>query len=230
MDLTPGPSPVEREAMLGPDRRWKSLTASLITASIFDAERLKLVACLLLADYTYISSGDYIATLEFEFVETWSLQRGAEYEASHARMKKEHDTLQRRRLPTVEEKERYNELHPLIGFTQYLIDPQGRFHPSGQKVNTFLASDLRIAEIKAILRTEIKDVPYLMCAPTYRDAFVFRSGSGSIVSTLNVCLSCLHMEASRFKVNGDWATYEALKQFFVRNGHDVEDPGKPVFF
>ncbi len=170
-------------------------------------------------EHSFISSVDYINSLEFDHVESWSFQRGADHETYWVRIAKEQDALLRKRDRNAAEEERLAEL-----LTPHLIDAQGRFHPSSRKVNTFGPSDPRIAEIRDILGTEIKNVPMTRCLHVYRDALVFMNGSRAIVSTLNVCLGCLQMGTRMFElVNADETTYEALRQFFIRNGHDVED-------
>ena len=91
---------------------------------------------------------------------------------------------------------------------------------------TYLSStDAKIETLKSILRTEIIDIPSWLCAPKYRDAFVFYNKDNKIVSVLNVCLSCQYMETTKFNhINGDWRTYDLLKRFFIDIGHEVENP------
>lgn len=183
--------------------------------------------------YKYISSIDYINSLTFGYVETYSFQRGTDYEENLQLTRPEYDRLkvrkEKRDSLTEAEEIRFSELHALLGFTQYLVNDKGQFHPSSKKTNTFQQGDPIINRLTSILRTEIKDIPMWMCAPTYRDAFVFRNNSGNIVSVLNVCLSCQYMETKMFNhINGDYETYDLLKRFFIDIGHDVEEPNKFV--
>jgi hypothetical protein len=180
--------------------------------------------------YTYIHSTDFINDLTFDYAETYSFQRGTEYELQQNIFDKEYDKLKSRKSKlndlTVEEEEKFITLDKLCGFTQYLIDDENRFHYSSTKTNTFTSTDSKIGLLKTILRTEIKDIPSLMCAPTYRDAFVFYNHEDKIVSVLNVCLSCQYMETKKFNhINGDYKTYDLLKRFFIDIGHEVENPG-----
>lgn len=179
--------------------------------------------------YTYISSTDFISDLTFAYVETYSFQRGTEYELQQKIFNKEYDKLKTRNSKfndlTIEEEERFLVLDKLCGFTQYLLDDTNQFHYSSKKTNTFGSTDAKIEMLKNILSTEIIDIPSWMCAPTYRDAFVFYNNENKIVSVLNVCLSCQYMETTKFNhINGDWKTYDLLKRFFIEIGHKVEDP------
>lgn len=179
--------------------------------------------------YKYTDSKDFIDNLDFESIETYSLQRGIEFETENERQENEYEKLQNIRESkiklTIEENKQYLELDKLLGFTQYLINDEGKLHYSSKKLNTFNKGDERIDELKNILRTQVKEIPMLMCAPTYRDAFIFLDGKGKFVTSLNVCLGCYIMETRIFDhINADFETYDLLKKFFVGIGHDVEDP------
>jgi hypothetical protein len=181
-----------------------------------------------MTQYTYISSIEYINNLAFDYVETYSFQRGTDFEESNTTSRPEYEKLKVRKdkhndLTDLEEK-RFLELQDLFGVTQYLINSKGQFHPSGKKTHTFKSTDPQIDRLKNILRTEIKDVPAWICAPIYRDAIVFYDKSNHIVSTLNVCLSCEYMETKMFShINGDNKIYDLLRQYFIDLGHKIED-------
>ena len=166
--------------------------------------------------------------MTFDYVETYSFQRGTEFEESIKTSRPEYEKLKARKdkrndLTALEEK-RFLELNDLYGFTQYLINDKGQFHPSSTKTHTFKSTDPQIDRLKDILRTEIKDIPSWMCAPMYRDAIVFYDTLNRIVSTLNVCLSCEYMETKMLShINGDNKTYDLLRQYFIDLGHKIED-------
>ena len=179
--------------------------------------------------YTYIASTDFINNLTFYYVETYSFQRGIEFEKNQKLIRPEYESLKLRKenqnkLTPLDE-ERLSELHGRLEFTQYLLNDKGQFHPSSKKTNSFNLDNPIIDRLKNILRTEIIDIPIWLCAPTYRDAIVFYDNNHKIVSTLNVCLSCKYMETKMFDhINGDYRTYDLLKRFFIDIGHEVEDP------
>ena len=179
--------------------------------------------------YTYISSTDFINNLTFDYVETYSFQRGQEFEENKKLIQVEYDTLKTRKEKSdnlsTDEEERFSILNGLLGFTQYLINDKGQFHPSSKKKNVFSKEDPNVDRIKNILRTKINDIPRWLCAPVYRDALVFYKSDKTIVSTLNICLSCQYMETKMFDhINGDYETYDLFKRFFIDIGHEVEDP------
>lgn len=178
--------------------------------------------------YTYISSTDFVKSLTFDYVETYSFQRGTEFEENKKLAQAEYDRLKIRKETldnlSFDEEQSFVNLNGLLRHTQYLINDKGQFHSSSKKTNTFSQGDLKIDKIKNILLTEINDIPRWLCSPVYRDALVFYSSDRKIVSTLNICLSCQYMETKMFDhINGDYKTYDLFKRFFIDIGHDIED-------
>lgn len=181
-----------------------------------------------MSPYTYTPSTDFITTLTFDYVETYSFQRGAEFEKSRKEMQNEFGKLKARKEKcnnlTETEEERYVELNSLVSFTQYLLNDKGQFHPSAQKINNFRSNDPNIDRIKSILLTEVIDIPQWLCGPVYRDAIVFYDKDNTIITALNICLSCQFMETKMFNhIDGDFKTYDLFKSFFIDIGHEVEE-------
>lgn len=179
--------------------------------------------------YTYTSSIDYINNLLFDYVETWSFQRGKAFEENEELLRAEYDKLrvrkEKRNNLSPDEERRFEELQALVGTVPYIVMDDGSFHPSAQKIKTFRQNDPMIARIRRMLQTDIVEVPRWMCGPVYRDALVFYDEDGQIVSTLNICLECQYMETSGFNhIEGDYVTYDLLKRFFIEIGHEVEEP------
>lgn len=177
--------------------------------------------------YKYISSIDYINSLEFDYIETYSFQRGIAFEETLKLLKPEYARLkvrrERRNNLSETEEVRFLELNGLLGFTQYLMNDKGQFHPSCIRVSTFKNNDPEVTRLTSILCTEIVETESWLCAPMYRDAVVFYNKSAEIVSVLNVCLSCNYMETEMFNhITGDSKTYDLLKAFFLEIGDDVE--------
>lgn len=177
--------------------------------------------------YTYISSVEFVDSLTFDFLETFSFQRGEEYKSILKGLSSEFGRLKAKKhwnglLPVVEDA-RYSELDDLVSFSQYLITKQGQFHPSAQKTGSFGRSDPMTSRLLEILKTNVNEVVMALCAPVYRDGIVFYNKEMEIVAVLNVCLSCQYMETSMFNhVNADSKAYEQLRQFFTDIGHNVE--------
>lgn len=179
--------------------------------------------------YQYTDAADYISRLKFEYIETYSLQRGAGYDEQYRKQSEEYMRLSTLKANGEElfpdEEATFRELLPLVGRTQYLIDENSAFHPSCNKINTFQHDDKKADLLKQILRIPVVEKPLFLCAPVYRDAVVFYDVAGKIVSSLNVCLECMYMETAPFHhLNGDYETYDLLKRFFIGVGHEVENP------
>lgn len=176
--------------------------------------------------YTYTNSPDYIKQLKFDYIETYSFQRGSEFEAYHAADTKEYFALQARKAKHVltgEQEERYK-LLKILNTTQYLIGADGGFHPSSIKTHTFKRTENKVDELMGILSIEPVDVPAWLCAPVYRDAIVFYDSDRRIISTLNICLGCQYMGTRLFsEINADAKVYVLLKKFFAELGHEIED-------
>lgn len=175
---------------------------------------------------TYTSSIDYINNLEFDYLETYSLQRGEKYGGRiiNDPEYKEFQSLKKKKELSESQILRLEQLNKFYGYTQYLIDSDGMFHPSAEKTGTYKIDNVIIEKLKFILNTPIKEVPSWMCAPVYRDAIVFYNSDNKIVSTLNVCLSCEYMETKMSNyINGDVKTYTLMREFFTELGHGVEE-------
>jgi len=80
-------------------------------------------------NYTYTPSGEYIGNLTFAYLETYSFQRGREFEENLKLTTPEYGRLktrkERRNNLSPAEEVRFLELHGLLGFTQYIINDRG---------------------------------------------------------------------------------------------------------
>lgn len=174
--------------------------------------------------YIEKSSIEYINELKFDYFETYSFQRGTEFEFLQEKLETEFEVLENRfNLLTNEELERFNELEKLVNFTQYILDSNHKFHYSAVKKNTFDVKSVQAEELIIILQTTINEISDWMCAPMYRDAIIFYNKEHKIVSSLNICLSCEWIEIYHGnQILADVKTYEKLRHFFIHIGHDVE--------
>jgi hypothetical protein len=175
----------------------------------------------------YPSSADFINNLAFDYIETYSLLRGAEYEENEQRLRDEYDQLRVKKNTntlTSGEEERFYALQDQLVRQHYLINASGQFHFSSKKTNTFSGNDPIVERLKQILNTEVREMPRFLCEAIYRDAVVFYNNKQEIVSVLNVCLGCNHMAGKSGPISADYETYDLLKRFFLDMGHDVEKP------
>ncbi|SEO57894.1 hypothetical protein [Mucilaginibacter sp. OK283] len=177
---------------------------------------------------TYISSPDYVNSLTFDYIETYSFQRGGDYQVRLNVILPELEALKTRsesETLTSGEAERYthlNNVYHKVG--SYIINEDGQFHQSAIKTNTFKRESPEVDRLITILNIPAVNIPYWMCAPVYRDAVVFYDKDGNIISTLNVCLGCEYMAIQPSEeIHTDAEAYRLIKQFFIDLGHQVQD-------
>jgi len=175
------------------------------------------------ASYTYQTSSDFINKLEFDYIETYSFQRGAAFDADIHSYRSLADKAKLNALSTYEK----TDLSILIekGMVQHLVCEDGKLHPSREKTHCFNKTDAITEQIINLLKIEAIDVPMWMCTPFYRDAVIFYDNNGVIVAALNICFSCEYMALGNYfqRVDADQKTYRLFRQLFVELGHQIED-------
>ncbi|MFN8283675.1 MAG: hypothetical protein U0U67_10700 [Chitinophagales bacterium] len=169
-----------------------------------------------------ITSEQYIDSLCFEYIETYSLLRGNDYQNKIDLMEIEYKKLEQTNTLNQSDSKRFSELDQLLNYTQYLIDLNGEFHFSSIKTNTFYKGDKEIETLKTILKIKAINIVDWMCAPEFRDAIVFYDSNHKIVSCLNICLSCDVLEADKTNIQADQETFLQLRKFLTEYGHDIE--------
>ncbi len=174
---------------------------------------------------THTSSSIFISSLDFDYIETYSFQRGEDYEVKY---KNEYEKLREKKQKndlTINEQERFEKLNNLLyGVNKFLIDSCGHFHFSSQKISTHKKNNDAVNDLIDALNIQITEKHDWMCAPFYRDAIVFYTNDNKMVCTLNVCLSCEHMQLDlNNHIDGDYKTYKLLRKFFVDCGHQIEN-------
>lgn len=175
------------------------------------------------------TSADYINELTFDYVEAYSFRRGEAYDA----LKAEYEQFQIKKRQdeklNSDESERYSALERLLIYKQFIIDKNGQFHPYSIKTHTFQHDHPTVDRIKEILRTEIEQSLAMLCEHIYREALVFYNSNHEVVSTLNICLSCLDLHSStQPNIKADYKTFDYLKRLFLELGHHVENPAYSV--
>ncbi|MEH1006895.1 MULTISPECIES: hypothetical protein [unclassified Winogradskyella] len=174
-------------------------------------------------NYTYKKSSEFIENIDFEYFETYSLQRGEKFEGKIKSLESEFANIKSKNGGNKTQKNRLSELNELLNFTQVIINEKGQFHFSAEKINRIEKTDSKSKRLIEILKTEIKDIPNWMCAPIYRDAILFYDKNENLVQQLNICLSCEYMETELFNhINADFKTYELMREFLIEIGHKIE--------
>ncbi len=174
-----------------------------------------------------MESKEFLENLDFEYIETYSLLRGDKFQKKYNTLRNEFNTLsakRKRKALDLNDENKYNEIDKQINYTQYLINLDGIFHFSSEKISTIKKTDIRFKELQLIFDTEVTNKNDWMCAPIYRDALIFYNLKNEIVKILNICLSCEYMETeNKLNLKADTKTYDELKAFFIRIGHQIEN-------
>ncbi|MBW8685314.1 hypothetical protein K1Y79_13335 [Chitinophaga sp. B61] len=109
--------------------------------------------------------------------------------------------------------------------TDYLTGPAGDLHPSAILHHTISKDHSLATAVMQALNTPITERAALLCAPHFRDGIIFYNDQHEVISVLNVCLSCCHMETAQgLGIKADFLTFDLLKKFFLQAGHEVEKP------
>jgi hypothetical protein len=159
----------------------------------------------------------YINSFVFDYVETWSFNRGAE--------EKQMDAEYKQAGLIKDFEERQAAYRALSKKYFLLINDAGQLHPFAKKINTFKSDHPFADRIKQILQTAIEEKFNFLCEPVYRDALVFYDYNNKVVSVLNICFSCMHMYAAPHnELKADYKTYDWLKTLLLEIGHNIEKP------
>jgi len=164
-------------------------------------------------------SPQYIAALEFAYLETWCFER-AKISDDFTRL----SNLRMERHLNADERKRYAELSAESMEPEENIYLNGRLHPGAVKKNTFNSNDVQAARLKEILMTKVEHVNRWMCWPIYRDAVIFYNKNHDLVSVLSICFSCDDLKATGFgSLDADEKTYQLLRSFFTEIGHGLQE-------
>ncbi|OQP57995.1 hypothetical protein [Niastella populi] len=163
-----------------------------------------------------MNTAEYIDSIVFDYVETWSFNREPEEKQVNAEYE------QVRSIEDIEE--RLTAYTVLERKYAVLINDAGQFHPFAKKINTFKSDHPLSARLKQVLQTPIEQKFSLLCAPVYRDALVFYDHKNNVVSNLNICFACMYMYAAPHQdIKADYKTYDWLKTLLLENGHEIEN-------
>lgn len=164
--------------------------------------------------------------LDFEYFETYSLQRGSDFEKIIIEKEEVCDLLSEKYKSedlSVEENQKLIDLNLQLHNVQFLFDENQKLHYSAEKLKRFYSNDYEATELTKILKTKTENVPAWMCAPVYRDAIVFYDRNDTIIEVLNICFSCEFIQNSnKHFIDADISVYQSLKNLLIRFGHKIE--------
>lgn len=162
----------------------------------------------------------------FEYFETYSLQRGSDYEKVILEKEELYNQLiNKSKLEnlSLEENLELKILNSLLNNTQFLFDKNRKLHFSAEKLNRFYPHENDSEELIKILQIKTEKIPSWMCGPVYRDAIVFYDRENEIREVLNICFSCEFIQnLNQDFIDVDESVYDGLKQLLLRFGHNIE--------
>ncbi|OOQ61685.1 hypothetical protein BC343_01015 [Mucilaginibacter pedocola] len=169
------------------------------------------------------TSRDYIAQLEFDYIETYSFQRGGKYDEFAIELPR----LMMLPNPTAEERQKINTLRKEQNIFQrengFLFASNRQLNKSAAPIGRFSKDAPEAIALLEALNIEAMKVYHWMCWPVYRDAIVFYKASGEIISVLHICFGCDHMTLGSNKdIIADNRCYEALRGIFLEIGHPIQ--------
>jgi hypothetical protein len=142
----------------------------------------------------------YFNVLCYDFIETYSFNRGAKFENKFIG----------------------NNLHvsgliPVLNTVKQLND-------TANKISVIKKDSVEHDELSRIISKQFVEKMDWMCAPFYRDALVFRTKDNQIVESLNVCFECGHMcDILGNHIEADEEVYNELKFLLKSLGHEIQD-------
>lgn len=135
-----------------------------------------------------ISIKKYIDALHYDFIETYSFNRGPKFESQF-----------------IGNNLYVTGLSPVLGIDKQLNDTVVKIFEIRKDTDEY-------DTLKAIISRQFVGKMDWMCAPFYRDALVFRSKDNEIVESLNVCFECGDMrDVAGNYIEADEEVYNELK-------------------
>jgi hypothetical protein len=151
-------------------------------------------------EYRYTIILKYFKNLEFEYLVTYSFNRGQEFERVIGTDEYPDKDLHRTRL----------------------VDSGGEFNRTSEKMSIVGKGSIEYERLATIVSSKPNEPLALMCAPTYRDALVFYSKENKIVDVLNICFECHNMVTSdNLYVRAGENQFDALSTWFKQQGHNI---------
>ncbi|UOQ99933.1 hypothetical protein MUN81_10625 [Hymenobacter sp. 5317J-9] len=177
-----------------------------------------------------MTTHEFWQTTPFSYLITYSLNRGAKWEAlcmaakhQFAALRKELLTADAAQLPAMRDNlsslERNRDLDLLP-----LTESSGAYHITASPIARIAAESPAAAQLAAILAIPVQQQLHWMCAPVYRDALAFYDSQDNLCAVLNICFGCDRMITHELQeISADTAAYKALKQYLIELGHVIEE-------
>ncbi len=163
-----------------------------------------------------MTNKEFIQNLDFEYLATFSLLREVETKEFVAGIQAKAKTI-------LNEMERKKLIDLTIRGTKKQLAETGKPHTTAQLTNRFKKSHPKASELLSILSLDYVEHVEWMCAPVFREMIVFYDSGDSVVSILNICLSCDQIVDDEFNsIKTDPNVFDKLRTYFKSIGHTIE--------
>jgi hypothetical protein len=171
---------------------------------------------------------DYLSSFQFDYLQTYSFNRGQiliDYLLANdqeiIRLYNQLNSASVKVKPTIEERFNRKVKNRIL---ERLTDNRQQIHPTAVAIKKLDRQDKMVSSLFDLLSTKIEDVPAWMCAPVFRDAIVFYDANDQILSVLNICFQCEHMQDEQGNyVDVDSTVYKKLKILLTTWGHEIKE-------
>ncbi|MDF7811799.1 hypothetical protein [Hymenobacter sp. YC55] len=177
-----------------------------------------------------MTTADYGASLQFDYVTTFSLLRGVKWERAQVAIRKE--IAESRKLLLTAKAKQLLEIRQRLALLQQknnldharLTEGKEAYHITATPIATLQRQTPEVDKLLTILKVPFESRSYWMCGPTFRDALAFYNEKHQLVAVLNVCFGCEQMQnESGVEIQADTTVYPALHQWFSALGHKIDD-------
>jgi hypothetical protein len=177
-----------------------------------------------------MTSAAYSSSIQFDYVTTFSLLRGAKWEQQLIAIRKEIAASRKQlltasaaALPAI--RKRLKLLHQKNNLEQArLTEGREAYHITATPIATLQRQTAAVNKLLAILKVPYQNQHYWMCGPIFRDALAFYNEKHQLVAVLNICFGCEQIQNDSGKeIQTDATVYPALRQWFTAVGHELDD-------
>ncbi len=187
-----------------------------------------------------MTSGDYWNTLSFAYLTTYSFNRGERYSELRQLLKQQYTERAEREITSLRPaylasagrdrqvlRDQFKQLRSKEEsyWKTYngLFDGAGAMNPTVIEGVSYPANLPEVIALAGIFQIPCVEPHAWMCPPLYRDAICFFSNTGSLLHTVDICLSCNYlMVDGQLLLSADHQVYQHLQDFLRVSGHNVD--------
>jgi hypothetical protein len=144
----------------------------------------------------------YFDALDYEFIETYSFNRGPKFESQLME----------------------NNLYMSGLVSMPILNAFKQFNDTANRLAVIRKDTQEHYVLKNIISKQFVGKIDWMCAPFYRDALIFKTNDDQIAESLSICFECGHMQNSNGDyIQADEEVYTELKSLLKSLGHNIQN-------